>query len=951
MTSFIHQLQEHVNGEVHSDPISRHIYSVDASIFEIVPLCIVVPKTREDLIRAVKIAFSHRVPITLRGAATGITGACLGTGLIIDSSKYLNRILDINTDSEYAICEPGVVQDDLNAALSPLGYRLGPDTSTGNRATIGGMVANNSAGSKSLIYGCMVDHVEEVELVLSDGQVVQFSPLSFEAFEEKCSLPTREGEIYREARRISIEDKIAIEERIPKIPRRSSGYNLNQLIKPPPFNLSKIVVGSEGTLGAITKVRVKIVPKPKKSALHLIYFKDIIEAMKHVPQMLKYEPAAIELIDNQIIELAGISPSMKGKMEWLKSTPQALIIAEFIGEDSVELEKKLAFFKNEMNSQQIGYLQSSITDPITIGNVWSLRKSGLGILLSKKSYTRAIAFLEDISVSPNQLASFMEKFCAYLKSKGKEAGIYGHVGSGCMHVRPYINLTSRDDLELMQEMMKDISTLLLEFGGSLSGEHGDGLIRSWLYPKMFGDQLYNAFIALKKAFDPDLLMNPGKIVFSNPPFEELRISPESALKGPTSFLNFDREGGFELAVDLCNGNGMCRKKEGTMCPSFQVDGDEYHSTRARAQTLRAIVHGRLPKAEFTGKGLYDVLDLCISCKGCKTDCPSQVDMAKMKSEFLYHYQKKNGVPFRNYLFGYIGRLSQWMSIWPWLFNRLNRSWITKKFLSHLGISPKRTLPTISGETFSNWVKKQPQIASNRKVVLFNDTFTEFNHPEVGYSAFKVLSRLGFEVIVPEWKCCGRPMISKGLLPEARRQAEALITLLSPFAEQGIPIIGLEPSCILTIKDDYRDLTSNQQALTVIAKSTTFDEFIAQLIENGEFNIPLIETAQTVQLHGHCYQKALVGTESTLRVLNEVPGLSTVEIPSGCCGMAGSFGYEKEHYNFSMQIGELKLFPAIRKSEPGTLLVANGTSCRQQIHDGTGQRALHLAELLARRLQD
>lgn len=945
------ELRASIEGDVRFDQTTRRVYSVDASIFEIEPLGVVLPKTKEDLISAVKIANRHGVSIIPRGAATGITGGCLGKGLIIDLSKYLNNIGTIDIAKGTVVCQPGVVQDDLNTKLAHFGYRLGPDTSTGNRATLGGMLANNAAGARSLRYGKMVDHVLSVEILLADGQLVRFGPVPPKEFEQKRHLLGAEGNIYREVARLKEYYQDEIELHFPKIPRRVSGYNLDELIKPGPLNLAKLIVGSEGTLGIVTEMTLNIVPKPKALGLCLLFFQDKLEAMEHAHELLSYHPMSVEMVDDQIIQLGRNSPSMRGKMEWLPETPQALIIVELEGNNDTDVRNRIHTFTSEMHKNGIGESQLAVLDPIKMAHIWALRKAGLGILLSKRSYTRAIAFIEDLALPPDELAPFMTAFCGYLKSKGKEAGIYGHVGAGCMHLRPYMDLLDPSNVSLMKEMMNDISDLLLQYGGALSGEHGDGLIRSWLNPKMFGERLMQAFIALKRAFDPANRMNPGKIVFPEEPFKELRIAADSPLKSPKTFLSFQKEGGFALAVDLCNGNGLCRKKEGTMCPSFQVDNDEYHSTRARAQALRGIIHGHQPLEDFTSQELYDVLDLCISCKGCKTECPSQVDMAKMKAEFLYHYQKKHGSSLRSHLFGKIGSLYHMLSPLASSFNAVQGLNFSKKILGWIGVSPKRTLPALATRRFSKWAAsyKQP-LGTKGQVVLFNDTFNEYNHPEVGQAAMQLLNGLGYEVIIPTWTCCGRPLISKGMLEQARAYAKRVIKMLDAYAKQGLTIIGLEPSCILTITDDYRALIPLEDPLSpsvdgVLQACTTLDQFLAKLVSQGEFSLPFNEAQRTVKVHGHCHQKALVGMQPTMEVLKAIPGFNVEEIQSGCCGMAGSFGYEKEHFDFSMQIGELKLLPEVRSSTEDTLIIASGTSCRSQVKDGTQRQAVHLAEAI------
>lgn len=947
------ELRELIDGDVHFDTIHRRVYSVDASIYEIEPVGIVVPKNKKDLINAVKIAYRHRVPVIARGAATGITGGCIGQGLVIDTSKYLDRVLEYNYSDEYAVCEPGVVQDRLNEALADWGYRLGPDTSTGNRATIGGMVANNAAGSRSLRFGVMADHVEAAELVLANGEVLRFETVDIATARQKGTQHDTEGRIYRTLMHIRDYYCDEIETRFPKIPRRVSGYNLDALLDPTHINVCKVIAGSEGSLGILSEVKVRITKRPIAIGMCIVHFTDMLQGMQAIDKMLAYHPMALEMIDNKIIAMGKASPAMRNKLEWLQGDPQMVFVAEFEADHLYDVSQKLGAFSDAMRAQGIGYAHVSLLDPVKMGHVWEVRKSGLGLLLSKRTYSRAIAFLEDLTVSPQKLAPFMERFCSYLKSKGKEAGIYGHVGSGCMHIRPYIDLRQADDLKLMEQMMQDVSSMLLEFGGALSGEHGDGLIRSWLNKKMFGDKLYKAFEELKKAFDPDNRMNPGKVVNGPPLLQNLRIDP--SVKGPEikTFLDFSKEGGFALAADLCNGNGLCRKAEKTMCPSFQATHDEFHTTRARAQALRAVINGKLPLKELSSQAIFDVLDLCLECKGCKTECPSEVDMAKMKSEFLHHYHKEHGVSLRSRLFANIGKINRLNAPVARLFNWMSQTPLARIALKWVGIAPQRPLPLLAHKRFSHWFAKRRKPSGKRKqIVLMNDTFMEFNNPEVGKAAVDVLEALGFEVVVPPWKCCGRPAFSKGLLEQAKQQAEELVATLLPYAQNKTIILGIEPSCLLTVKEEFAALLgyNHEGVKTIASMCTTFDEFLCQQISNRQLPVQFKALNRTLMLHGHCHQKASVGTRPTLEVLRAIPGCTVVEIPSGCCGLAGSFGYEKEHYDLSMRIGELKLFPAIQEAPQNALIVADGFSCRCQIAHGTQRKAYHLAEILAASLK-
>lgn len=938
MNNLENSLRQRTQAEVYFDSVHKQAYSVDASIYEIEPTGIVIPKSKEDILEIIRIAAEFKISLIPRGAATGITGSCLGKGIIVDTSKYLNRIIEINVEQGYVICQPGVIQDQLNKKLSEKGYRLGPDTSTGNRATVGGMLANNAAGAHSLLYGKMVDHILEVELALADGEWVLFKEIDENTWKSKAEQENSEGRIYREILRIKEIYEKPIRKHIPTIPRKASGYNLEELYKSPNVNVSKLIAGSEGSLGIVTEMKLRISKNPGLTGLCVLHFHTIEEGMRRIPELLEFQPIALEMIDHKIIEMGRLSPAMRGKLDWLKGEPAMVFVGEFAAESNDLLNQKLEQFAKT----NIGYAQVCLTDPSAMASVWEVRKAGLGLLLSKRTYSRAIAFIEDLSIAPDKLAGFMKEFLRYLESKGKDAGIYGHVGSGCMHVRPYIDLRRSDDVALMVSMMDDVSSMVLKYGGAMSGEHGDGRIRTWLNKKMFGDQVYRAFVDLKTAFDPRYLFNPGVIVEGPDVLDQLRLSPKTEIQQFSTFLNFDRQGGFSLSVDLCNGNGACRKKEGVMCPSFQATDNEYDTTRARAQALRAIINGRVPREEIAGAGLHDVLDLCLQCKGCKTECPSQVDMAKMKAEVLYHYHRKHGVSLRSRFFGHIGLLNEWASPFSGLFNSLCEKLWVRRLLDRLGVTRHRELPKLAEEKFSKWFSTFEQKKFKKRVVLFNDTYNEFNYPEIGQSAVHVLNAMGYEVIVPDWTCCGRPMISKGLLPQARKAALRLIEKLHPYAENELPIIGLEPSCILTLRDELVDLVSEYEKATTIANvSITFDEFVAKHLDE----LPVKEYKAQVKVHGHCHQKAIVGMKPTLQVLRAIPGFSVEEIPSGCCGVAGSFGYEKEHYELSMRIGELKLLPFVRQCSEETIIVADGVSCRSQIAHGTGRKSLHLSEVL------
>jgi len=955
LKNFEQELKKAIKGEVRFDTLSKKIYGVDASIYEIEPIGVVLPRDESDVQNAIEIAKKYQVQVIPRGAGTGIAGGCIGRGLVIDLSKHMNLIHEISLNEGWAICDPGVVQDQLNAELSPYGFRLGPDTSTGNRATLGGMVGNNSSGARSLRYGKMGDHVLELWGFLSTGEKVHFRSMT----NEEIGISSGSVPISTEARLTrEIVDRCSrlrdeIDRRYPKIPRRVSGYNLDEFTGNSPYNLCKLICGSEGGLLFVTKIKLKIIPAPVATALCVIHFNSLQEAFEQVPKLLQFPLLSLEMVDEEIIKMGKISRTMKGKLDWLQGDPGALIIAEVDAQNEGDAIDKLA----AIESMPIGYHKVTMADESSMQYVWDLRKAGLGLLLSRRSYSRAIGFLEDVSVSPYELAPFMKKFMAMLERYGKKAGIYGHIGAGCMHVRPFTNLREPEELKTMRAMMLETADLLLQHQGSLTGEHGDGIVRSWMNEKMFGEVIYKEFQEIKKLFDPDLRLNPGKVIANQDLTENLRIDPNTKQRNLETQFDFSKEGGFALSADLCNGNGQCRKLSDVMCPSYQASYDERHTTRARAQGFRAFFNAKMDASELTGKGLYDVLDLCIECKGCKKECPSQVDMAKMKSEFLYHYQKKHGKTFRSRLFANVGLVNRIGSIFAPLANWIGSSVLSKMVLDLIGIAPQRNLPEFASTRFSKWIywneeiKKKnlaenPQIKNQppkTRVVLFNDTYTEFNVPNVGHAAYRFLTKLGFEVIVPQWSCCGRPMISKGFLPEAKNAAKKVVDLLHPFAKEGLPIIFLEPSCYSAIIDDYLDLLPGEEVKEVAKMAITFDRFV-------EKNMPefkALEGYAKVHVHGHCHQKSLDGMDSTLNLLRSIPGLEVNLIQSGCCGMAGSFGYEREHYDFSVAIAHTRLIPQVKKSGELDFLVANGMSCRTQVKDLTGREPLHLAELLDR----
>ncbi|MBS0634340.1 MAG: FAD-binding protein [Verrucomicrobia bacterium] len=913
---FLEVLRHELKSEIRSDLISKRLYSVDASIYEIEPQAVLIPRSKSELVKAIELSSQYAVPIIPRGAATGITGGCLGHGLVIDTSVHLNRVVELNFVDHFAVVQPGIVADRLNEQLKPHGLYFAPEISTSNRATIGGMVANNAAGANSLHVGKIQDHVIEVELILWNGEVVRFGALSHEEWKEKLKLHSTEGRIYRHLEHIRKEFHADIIRDFPKTARRASGYNLDVLLQNE-INVAALICGSEGTFGVISELKLKLSPLPKPKTVVVIGYDDFQHALTSSFAWLDLVPDAVELIDSNIIEAGKKSPSLD--VAWLEGqSPQALILWEL---DSADLLLKRA--KNEPH-----VLFAKVIDEPK--KVWSLRKAGLGLLLSQRSYSRAIAFIEDVAVPPDQVAPFIAKLQQIVQQK---VGIYGHIGAGCLHIRPYIDLRKAEELKRMETIFEEVAQLLEQCGGVFSGEHGDGLVRTWTNKRMFGPRLYEAFLQLKEAFDPYHHMNPGKIVAKKPQglLENLRLSPATPIKEYATYMDFTREGGFSLAVDLCNGNGQCRKKEGVMCPSFQATHDEKDSTRGRAQALRGLIHGQLPM----DSDLHQVMDLCLQCKGCKTECPSQVDMAKMKSEYLH----KKTPSIRDRFFGHLATFLQMGSLLP-KFANLSARVVAKL----LGI--ERTLPKLSQKRFSDLFK--PVVDTTKpQIVLFVDSYTEFLTPEIGLSAVKVLEALGFAVVAPRWTCCGRPLISKGFLPEAKEKLHKALDMLYPYAQKGIPIVGLEPSCLSALTDEIRDFHLDAAKVQLVVKAVQpLEHFLLGYKE--QLKAILEPVTGSVLVHGHCHHKALFGMKREMELLRETVAPQAQEIPSGCCGMAGAFGYEKEHLAISKKIGELVLFPAIR-ANPEAIIIANGNSCRSQVEDVLETKPLHFIQFLASRL--
>jgi FAD/FMN-containing dehydrogenase/Fe-S oxidoreductase len=938
------ELRKVVEGDVRFDDYSRLLYATDASMYQVEPIGVVLPRSAADVHAVLELANRYNVPVLPRGGGTSLAGQTVNHAVVLDFSRYMNRVLEVDKDGLWCRVQPGLVQDELNAHVRPMGLIFGPDTSTSNRATIGGMCGNNSAGSHSIAYGKTLDHVLELTCLLADGSEVVLRDLTPDELEAKSRGDGLEGQVYREVRRLVAAHADEIRARYPRIMRRVSGYNLDEFLKSQPFGLQRLAVGSEGTLVVVVEMKMRLVPKPKHTALGVLHYATLEEALESSPDLLTTGPYAVELTDKLILDLARGNFEQRQRMGFVQGDPAAIMIVEYAGESEAEVRAKVEGLERLRARQRIGYAAYQAFDPAEQQSIWKLRKAGLGLLLGLKGDRKPIAFVEDTAVEPAKLPAFIARFREILGRHDAAAGYYGHCSVGCLHIRPLINLKDGAEIRKMQRIAEEITALVLEFGGALSGEHGDGRARSPFNETLYGEHLYDAFRQVKRAFDPKGILNPGNIVDSPPMTEALRYGAGYRTWEPQTLLDFSGQGGFAAAVEMCNGIGVCRKKlEGTMCPSYMATLDEEHSTRGRANALRAVLSGRAPAADFTGRRLYEVLDLCLECKACKAECPANVDMAKLKYEFLAHYYRANGLPLRNRLFGHIHRLARWGSALAPLSNWLARSAPHRWLLERLaGIDRRRPLPAFAATPFSSWFARHRAEGTGERgeVVLFHDTFNTYQTPEVAIAATRLLETLGYRVVLPDRRCCGRPMISKGMLAEARDVAAYNVARLAGFARAGRAIVGLEPSCLLTLRDEYVDLLRSDDARLVARQSLLLEEFLQR-----EQAWPAASgNGRKALLHGHCHQKAQVGTAPTVAVLKGA-GYQVSEVDAGCCGMAGSFGFEAEHYDLSLQIANRRLVPAVKAAAPDVAVCAPGISCRQQIAHTTGRRAKHPAELL------
>ena len=961
------ELRNSLDGDLYTDRATRLLYATDASAYREIPLAVARPRNKEDISRLIAFARKMKTSLIPRTAGTSLAGQVVGGGIIVDISKYLNKVIEINAEEHWVRVEPGVVLDELNKLTEPLGLFFGPETSTSNRCMIGGMVGNNSCGSHSLIYGSTRDHTIEVKAFLSSGDEVVFGPLSSLAFDNKCLQNDQEGTIYRNIHHLLADphnqEQIRAEYPDPDLERRNTGYAIDLLLdtepfKPgaPDFNFCKLLAGSEGTLAFITEIRLNLVPlPPREKALLCVHCHNLEDAFYGNLIVLGHKPVAVELMDHFILEQTKTNIEQRKNRFFITGEPAAILIVEMAEDSKEAIGEKAAAIEGDLRQACYGYHFPLVTGT-DIGKVWNLRKAGLGMLSSLPGDAKPVAVIEDTAVKPALLPEYMAEFRLMLDNYGLTCVYYAHIATGELHLRPVLNLKDPGDVELFHTIALETARLVKKYRGSLSGEHGDGRLRGEFIPLMIGPHNYGLLKTIKQAWDPEQIFNPGKITDTPRMNSSLRYEPGKPLRGIDTVFDFGETGGILRAVEQCNGSGDCRKTAvigGTMCPSYMASKDENTTTRARANTLREFLTNSDQENPFNHREVYDSLDLCLSCKGCKSECPSNVDMSKYKAEFLHHWYQSHGIPIRTRLIANISKISRLGMLFPALFNYIATNRITSSLLKKtLGFAPARSIPVLYKYTLRSWAKAKDDKGNNfpnGKVYLFADEFTEYNDVEIGMKAIQLLNRLGYQVEIPRHVESGRAYLSKGLLTRARQLAINNVNLLKDLVSESSPLIGIEPSAILSFRDEYPSLVGaelKERANSLAENCFMFDEFIMRQVAAGKISSAQFTLAsRTVSLHGHCHQKALASTGPTREMLSLPENYSVAEIKSGCCGMAGSFGYEKEHFMLSQKVGELVLFPAVRAASADAIISAPGTSCRHQIRDGTGRTALHPVEVL------
>ncbi|MEE4198354.1 MAG: FAD-linked oxidase C-terminal domain-containing protein [Bacteroidales bacterium] len=968
MLNRLKALAKQLQGDLYTDLKNRLLYATDASAYREIPLAVVRPRNKNDLIQLVEFANKHKTSLIPRTAGTSLAGQVVGNGIVVDLSRYFSQIIELNVEERWVRVQPGVILDELNLFLRPYGLFFGPETSTSNRCMIGGMVGNNACGSHSIIYGTTRHHTLSVKMILSDGNEVEFNPLNKQDFKEKLKGSSLENKlyqhIYQQLSDPAVQAEIRKEYPDPSIYRRNTGYAIDVLLESEifspsdiPFNFSSLICGSEGTLGIITEIKLNLVDiPPTEIGLVAAHFKSREEAFKANLVALKHHPGAVEMMDKTILNLTKDNHEQQKNRFFVRGEPGAILIIEFARPTPKEVEESCDQVINDLQDAGLGYHYPVIVDEDT-KKVWALRKAGLGVLSNMKGDARPVSVIEDTAVSVEVLPDYMADFQKILDKYHLECVYHAHIGSGELHLRPVLNLKDPGDVEMFRILGREIAYLVKKYKGSLSGEHGDGRVRGEFIPILIGEKNYTLLQELKSVWDPNHIFNPGKIVNVPSMLSNLRYQPGRKEPEIETIFDFSGVGGIVRATEKCNGSGDCRKTElsgGTMCPSYMATRNETDVTRARANILREFLTHSAQKNPFDHPEIKEVMDLCLSCKACKSECPSNVDVAKLKAEFLQHYYDAHGIPLRSRLIAYITEINKLASLWPGLYNFFmgNRA-LSSLLLRMIGFAPRRSMPLLTRQTLKKWMKSyvkslQPNTGYKSKVFLFNDEFTNYNDTAIGIKTIQLLTRLGYEVVIPKHIDSGRTYLSKGLLRKAKTIAIQNVKYLKDIIREDTPLVGIEPSAILTFRDEYPDLVGNElkeSAIELGRNALLVDEFLKQEIEKGKITREqFTREKKHIKLHGHCQQKAVASTASTLFLLSFPEHYTAEEIPSGCCGMAGSFGFEKEHYEVSMKIGEMVLFPAVRSSGKDTLIAAPGTSCRHQIKDGTGRKAYHPLEI-------
>ncbi|MEL0108224.1 MAG: FAD-linked oxidase C-terminal domain-containing protein [Rhodospirillaceae bacterium] len=946
------RLRQELQGDVLFDSYSRGRYSTDASIYQIEPVGVVVPKTEQDIQRAIHVAVDEGVPILPRGGGTSQCGQTVGEALVIDTSKFLNQIIDFNAEERRITVQPGIVLDQLNKFLKPHGLFFPVDVSTSSRATIGGMAANNSCGARSIRYGNMVHNVSAIETILASGSECRFGdvPANLDGIDDTTYL-----DIIQRMRMLGDREAQEIAERFPKLLRRVGGYNIDT-ISPQGHNMAHLLVGSEGTLGFFKQIELSLQPIPPHKVLGVCHFPTFYQAMATTQHIVELGPSAVELVDRTMIDLARDIEAFRATTDrFVMGEPQALLLVEFTGDDAEEQHRKLKSLVELMADHGFADVVLEVTDPAFQSEIWEVRKAGLNIMMSMKGDGKPVSFIEDCAVELEDLAEYTDRLTNVFKKHGTNGTWYAHASVGTLHVRPVLNMKDGTDVKKMREIAEEAFAMVREYKGSHSGEHGDGLVRSEFHEPMFGSRIARAFEEVKDTFDPNGSFNPGKIVRPSKMDDRtlFRYKPGYKTNVPDMALDWSEWGGFAGAVEMCNNNGACRKADaGVMCPSYRVSGEEIHLTRGRANTLRLAISGQLGKEAFTADELYGTLDFCVGCKGCKRECPTGVDMSRMKIEFLHHYRRQHGVPLKEKLIAHLPRYAPFASRFRYLMNLRDTvpglAWLSEKLL---GFSRKRSLPQWHAHPFKP-NETAAMKSGQSEVILLADTFNMYFEPENLRAAVRVLEAANYHVHVPVIEntgkplCCGRTYLATGLLDQAKQTARETLKALKPYLERGIPIIGLEPSCLLTLRDEYMVLEPGADTISLAGKAKLFEEFLAEEHAAGRLfmNLKPLRSNRAL-LHGHCHQKAFGAMGAVETILNLIPELNVETVESSCCGMAGAFGYEAEHYDMSMKMAELSLLPKVRDADMDALIVADGTSCRHQIHDGAAREAIHVARVL------